>query len=65
MARHRTMIGTEVFLVIHAVGHTLVRGVDRYEFQAPVETITVYGAASASAIHLVLLGTWLSGRSSG
>ena len=57
-ARRRTMIGAEVFLVVHAIGHTLVRGVDRYEFQAPVETITVYGAAGASAIHLALLATW-------
>ena len=64
LARRRTMIGAEVFLVVHAIGHTLVRGVDRYEFQAPVETITVYGAAGASGIHLVLLGTWLSARSS-
>lgn len=57
-ARRRTMIGVEVFLVVHAVAHTLLRGADRYEFQPPVETITVYGAAVASAIHLTFLKTW-------
>lgn len=55
VARRRTMIGVEVFLIVHAIGHALIRGVDRYEFQAPVETITVYGAAAVSAVHLALL----------
>jgi len=65
IARRRTMIGVEVFLIVHAVAHTLTRGADSYEFQPPVETITVYGAAGASAIHLTLLATGrLSDRSS-
>ena len=58
-ARRRTMIGCEVFLVGHAVVHFLARSADGYEFQPPVETITVYGAALAAAAHL---GTFLRGR---
>jgi len=57
-ARRRTMVGVEVFLIVHAMAHAIVRGADRYEFQPPVETITVYGAAAAAVVHLAHLGTW-------
>lgn len=57
--RRRTMAGIEIFLVGHALAHAALRGSERYEFQAPVETVTVYGAAAISAVHLVLL--WIGG----
>lgn len=50
--RRRTMMGVEVFVIGHAVAHTLLRGNADYRFEAPVETITVYGAAVVGAVHL-------------
>ncbi len=52
--RERTMMASEVFIVGHAVAHMLLRGGTDYRFEAPMETVTVYGAAVAGAIHLVL-----------
>jgi hypothetical protein len=57
-ARRSTMVGIEMFLVAHALVHAALRGSERYEFQAPVETITVYGAAVVSLVHLGVL--WMS-----
>ncbi len=58
--RRLTMIVCESLFVGHAIAHTLVRGAERYQFEPPVETMTVYGAAVVSAIHLSLL--WLDSR---
>ena len=58
--RRRTMISSEVLFVVHAVAHTLLRGDQRYQFQPPVETITVYGSAIVSAAHLLV--AWFDRR---
>lgn len=41
-------------LIIHAAAHFLLSGHDLYTFTAPIATITVYGAALISALHLFL-----------
>ena len=41
-------------LVIHAIVHFLMSGHELYSFSAPIETITVYGAAIAGLIYLGL-----------
>lgn len=53
-------IGVSLFLVAHAIIHFNLSGHALYEFQAPIETITVYGGAIAGALFLVLV---LVGRS--
>ena len=52
--RWRTMVVAELFMVAHAIAHTALRGASDYRFEGPVETITVYGAALASAAHLAV-----------
>ncbi len=44
-----------VLVIVHGIAHLLVSGHHLYEFEAPVETITVYGAAAVSALHAILL----------
>lgn len=41
-------------LIIHAAAHFLLSGHELYTFTAPIETITVYGAAAISAGYLFL-----------
>ena len=53
--RMRTAMAVEVFLIGHAIAHTALRGAEEYRFEAPVETITVYGAALFSLVHLSFL----------
>ena len=43
-----------VVLIGHAGAHFLFSGHDAYSFVPPIETITVYGAAIAAILHLVL-----------
>ncbi len=52
--RHWTVAGVELFLVGHAVAHTVLRGAEDYRFEAPVETITVYGSALFALAHLAV-----------
>ena len=40
--------------IAHATAHFLLSGHQLYTFVAPIETITVYGAALAGAVYLVL-----------
>ena len=40
--------------IAHAVAHLLLSGHEHYTFIAPIETITVYGAALAGLAHLAL-----------
>ncbi len=63
--RRRTATGVELFLIGHAIAHTALRGADEYLFEAPVETITVYGAAAVGFGHLAirLFGATMAGRS--
>ena len=41
-------------LIAHAIVHFLLSGHRFYTFVAPIETVTVYGAALSSAIYLAL-----------
>lgn len=50
---YRTMLTVEVFVIGHAIAHTVFRSNVDYRFEAPVETITVYGAAAFALLHLV------------
>ena len=51
------MLAGRVFslaIIAHATAHFLLSGHELYTFSAPIETITVYGAAAASLIYLAL-----------
>lgn len=52
--RWRSQLGVDIFLVGHAVVHFGMSGHELYEFEPPVETITVYGGALAGFIHAIL-----------
>lgn len=52
--RTAAQIGVSIFLVAHGIIHYSLSGHELYEFQAPIETITVYGGAIAGALFLVL-----------
>ncbi len=52
--RVRTSVGVELFLLCHAIAHTVLRGAENYRFEAPVETITIYGSAAVAALHFSL-----------
>ena len=52
--RRRTSVSVELFLVGHAIAHTVLRGAEEYLFEGPVETITVYGSAAVALAHLTL-----------
>ena len=49
--RRRSQLGIDAFLIVHAIGHFAMSGHERYEFTAPVETITIYGGAIIGAFH--------------
>lgn len=52
--RGRSQLGVDGFLVTHAVIHFALSGHSLYEFEAPVETITVYGGAIVGLAHVLL-----------
>ena len=52
--RSRTRIGLCAFLVVHGGLHAALSGHPHNQFEAPVETITVYGAAAVGALYLFL-----------
>lgn len=41
-------------ILVHAIAHFLLSGHQLYTFVAPIETITVYGAALSAAVNLGL-----------
>lgn len=41
-------------VLVHAIAHFLLSGHQLYTFVAPIETITVYGAALSAAVYLGL-----------
>lgn len=43
-----------IAIVAHATAHFLLSGHEFYTFSAPIETVTVYGAAAAALIYLAL-----------
>ena len=45
----------DAVLIAHAIAHTALRNADDYLFEAPVETITVYGAAICAVGHVVMV----------
>lgn len=52
--RIRSQIFVSVFFIVHAILHSMLSGHDLYEFEAPIETITVYGAAILALIYLAM-----------
>lgn len=48
-------LAVDAFLVFHAALHFSLSGDRLYEFEPPVETITVYGGAAAGIVHAALL----------
>lgn len=52
--RTRTQWGIDLFLVAHGAVHFILSDHRLYEFEPPVETITVYGAALVGAVHLAV-----------
>ena len=52
--RWRSRLAVDVFLVIHAGLHYSLSGHSLYEFEPPIETITVYGGALVGACHAIL-----------
>ncbi|MEM1334611.1 MAG: DUF6713 family protein [Actinomycetota bacterium] len=53
--QNRTIIAVEAFIIGHAVAHAALHRHDDYMFEAPVETLTVYGAAVFASAHLTLV----------
>ncbi len=53
--RFASQLGVDAFLAIHAILHFSLSGHALYEFEPPVETITVYGGAAAGVVHATLL----------
>lgn len=51
--RRRTRQGLCGFLVVHGGLHAALSGHPLYAFTAPVETLTVYGAALVGALYLL------------
>lgn len=41
-------------IIVHAIVHFLLSGHQLYTFIAPIETVTVYGAALSSAIYIAI-----------
>ena len=52
--RYRSQLGTDIFLVVHGVIHVSLSSHSLYEFEAPIEAITVYGGAGVGIIHMAL-----------
>jgi hypothetical protein len=55
VVRMRSQIGVDIFLMMHGAVHFLFSGSDLYEFEPPIETITVYGGLLVGFVHLLLL----------
>jgi Family of unknown function (DUF6713) len=53
--RWRSQVGVDLFLLAHGLIHFVLSDHALYEFEPPIETITVYGGALVGIIHLVLL----------
>ncbi|WP_162789477.1 DUF6713 family protein [Altererythrobacter sp. ZODW24] len=52
--RKRSQLGLDAFLIGHAALHLSMSGHDLYEFEPPVETITVYGGALVGLMHSII-----------
>lgn len=53
--RYRMQLLVDGLVIAHGVAHYVLSGHPAYEFQPPVETITVFGAASLAAVHALFL----------
>ena len=53
--RLRSQLTLDIFFLLHGVIHFALSKHALYEFRAPVETITVYGAALVGLVHVVSL----------
>lgn len=53
--RWRSQMVVDLFVIVHAIIHFSLNGHPQYEFEPPIETITVFGAAFFGALHALLL----------
>ncbi len=53
--RHRTQLSVDFLVIVHAIAHWMMSGHSLYEFEAPIETVSIYGGALAGLVHAVLL----------
>lgn len=53
--RLRSRLAFDIYLVVHAGVHFALSGHALYTFEAPVETITVYGGAATATAHMLLV----------
>lgn len=52
--RSRSQLGVDIFLIGHAAVHLVISGHELYEFEPPVETITIYGGALVGLFHFAI-----------
>jgi len=55
--RYKSQLSVDGLLLVHGLAHFALSGHPLYEFEAPVETITVYGGALVGIVHGGLLIT--------
>ncbi len=58
--RIRSQLSIDAFLIVHAAAHYLMRHHPLYEFEPPVETITVFGGGLIGLVHAMLI--WWNAR---
>lgn len=52
--RYWTMLGLDVFMIIHAGLHGWLSGYPKYEFGTPHSRFIIYGTATLAAVHLLV-----------
>lgn len=52
--RYWTMLGLDVFMVVHAGLHWQLSSHTKYEFNTPHSRLMIYGAAALAAAHLLV-----------
>lgn len=53
--RYWTMLGLDLFMIVHAWLHWRLSGHARYEFNTPHSRLIIYGTAALAAAHLLVL----------
>ena len=53
--RYGTMLGLDVFMIVHAGLHWRLSGHPKYEFETPSSRLLIYGTAALAAAHLLVL----------
>ena len=53
--RYWTLLGLDVFMIVHAGLHWRLSGHPKYEFETPSSRLLIYGTAALAAAHLLVL----------